>query len=79
MIIVDECVCFCVQLCLIHILMPVSSPSHPMVNIYQTKQVSRNLDVTKNSQILSKSEFLRWKEERGFLTEPNERPYGGNV
>lgn len=73
------CMCFCVRLCSIQIHIPVSSLPHPRVNIYWIKQVSRNLRVTKTSQILSKSEFLRWNEERGYVSDPNERPHGRNM
>lgn len=44
-----------------------------------SKHVSKSLSVTKNSQILSKYIFLRWKEERGFVSKPNERMHVGNV
>lgn len=49
------------------------------ISIYQKYQESGNPSIIKNSKILSISEFIRWKEERDFVSEPNEKPCGRNV
>lgn len=59
--------------------MPVSSPTHPLVNISKIKQISENLNVTKNTQICLNQNSLGEKKRVAFsvnlMREPMEETY----